>query len=101
RPGGTAEVSGSASTGYTVQNEGGTPITVTVDGTQATVAPGQTSSVAGADWSFLGFFPRVAALPALNPVKAGSAVAFKWRLLDASGGTGDESRAGAHHRHRA
>jgi hypothetical protein len=84
-PGGTAEVSGNASAGYTVQNEGSTPITVTVDGTQATVAPGQTSSVGGADWSFLGFSPPVRALPALNPVKAGSTVAFKWRLLDASG----------------
>jgi hypothetical protein len=83
--GGQAEVSGDASTGFTVQNEGSTPVTVTVDGTQVTVPSGQTGSVAGADWSFQGFSQPLAALPVLNTTKAGSVVPFKWHLLDASG----------------
>jgi hypothetical protein len=83
--GGKAEVSGSDSTGFTVENLGSTDVGVTVDGVQATVAPGQTSSVAGDDWTFQGFSPPVAALPALNAAKAGSTVPFKWRLLGATG----------------
>jgi hypothetical protein len=82
--GGTAEVSGDASTGFTVQNEGGAPVTVTVDGTPSTVPSGQTG-FAGGDWSFQGFIQPVTALPTLNPANAGSTLPFKWRLLEASG----------------
>jgi hypothetical protein len=81
--GGTVEVSGDETSGLTVQNLGTTPVGVTVNGVQGTIAPGTTAPVEA--WAFLGFFDPVHNAPSVNPVKAGAAVPLKWRLLDSSG----------------
>lgn len=81
--GGTVEVSGNETSGFTVQNLGPTDVGVTVNGVQATIPPGATAPVEA--WAFQGFFAPVRNAPAVNPVKAGAAVPLKWRLLDSSG----------------
>jgi hypothetical protein len=81
--GGKAEVSSDEASGFTVHNEGTTPLVVTVDGVQATVPAGQITSVQA--WIFQGFSTPIANAPTLNTLKAGSAVPVKWRLLDPSG----------------
>lgn len=65
----------------TVTNLGDQPITVIVDGVEGTVEPGETSTVEA--WDFQGFF-GLSAPSAFNKASAGSAVALKWRVLDAS-----------------
>src|SRR5262249_4887566 len=56
---------------------------VTVDGVQTMVTPGSPKPVGMND--FQGFSPLVDNPPVLNVLKAGQAVALKWRLLDAHG----------------
>ncbi len=48
-----------------------------------TIAPGQTKTVAA--WDCVGFSAPVDNPDTVNLVKAGQAVPFKWRLLDANG----------------
>jgi hypothetical protein len=79
--GAKAEVSGDETSGFIVQNEGTTDVVVTVSGVEATVPAGDVAPVEA--WVFQGFFDPVANAT-LNPVKAGSAVPLKWRLLDSS-----------------
>jgi hypothetical protein len=81
--GATAKVSDLGGGLYTVQNIAGVAVTVTVDGIQATVAAGQSSTVAA--WDFVGFASPVDNPSVLNRVKAGMAVPLKWRLLDGDG----------------
>lgn len=81
--GGKAEVADDGSGGFTVENLGPVPITVTVDGVQATLEPGETVTVEA--WDFEGFFSPVDNLPVLNTVNAGSGVPLKWRVLAAAG----------------
>jgi hypothetical protein len=81
--GGKVEVAPDGAGGYTVANLGSVPVTVTVDGVEGTIEPGETDTLQA--WDFEGFDRPVDALPTLNQVKAGSAVPLKWRVLDASG----------------
>lgn len=81
--GGKAEVAGDEASGFTVDNLGSTAIGVTVDGVQDTIAPGETAPVEA--WVFQGFSGPVANTPTVNTVMDGSAVPFKWRLLDSTG----------------
>ena len=81
--GGRAEIADDGSGGFTVANLGTTPVTVTVDGIEGTIAPGETSTVEA--WDFQGF-TGLAGAPAMNKGKnAGSALPLKWRLLDGDG----------------
>jgi hypothetical protein len=81
--GGKAEVADDGSGGYTVENLGPVAITITVDGVEGTIEPGETDTVEA--WDFQGFFQPVDAMPVLNQVTAGKGVPLKWRVLDASG----------------
>ena len=85
--GGEAKVSGTEAAGYSVVNLGTTSITVTVDGTQATLPAGGQAVVR--TWDFVGFAQPVdndtALSTVLNRVKAGQTVPLRWRVLDAAG----------------
>jgi len=81
--GGKAEIGDDGNGGFTVENLGSEPITVIVDGVEATIAPGETSTVEA--WDFQGFFSPVDPIPMNNSMKAGAAVPLKWRILDATG----------------
>jgi outer membrane protein assembly factor BamB len=81
--GSAAEVTDNGDGTYTVENRGEGPVTVTVDGVETTVEPGETTVVKAQD--FEGFFAPVDNPDAINVVKAGRGVPFKWRLLDADG----------------
>ena len=81
--GGKAEIGDDGSGGHTVANLGTTPITVTVDGVEATVDPGETSTVEA--WDFQGFFWPIDNPPKVNKWLAGLPVPLSWRVLDASG----------------
>lgn len=80
---GKAEIAEDADGGATVENLGSEPITVTVDGVEATIALGETSTFEA--WDFVGFLSPVDNPPMLNTMKAGAGVPLKWRVLDASG----------------
>ena len=84
--GAKAEVGDRASGGYFVDVLSSTtqaPVTLAVAGTTRTLTAG--SSVDFETWDFQGFRAPVDMGGVLNKVKAGSAVALKWRLLDANG----------------
>jgi len=81
--GGKAEIGDDGSGGFTVENLGSEPITVTVDGVEGTIEPGETATLEA--WDFEGFFVPVDAMPIKNVVKAGAAVPLKWRVLDTTG----------------
>ncbi len=80
--GGVAEITEEPDGSYTVENQGTTPIEVTVDGETETIEPGETSTVEA--WDFQGF-TGLASPPALNKANAGSSVPLKWRVVDAAG----------------
>jgi dipeptidyl aminopeptidase/acylaminoacyl peptidase len=78
----TAKVTDLGGGKFSLQNlSGNGVISVTVDGVQTTVGPHATTTVATFD--FQGFSQPVDNATTLNVVKAGQAVPFKWRLLDA------------------
>ena len=79
--GGVAEITEEPDGSFTVENQGTTPIEVTVDGETDTIEPGETDTVEA--WDFQGF--GLASPPALNKANAGSSVALKWRIVDAAG----------------
>ncbi len=81
--GGKAEIADDGSGGFTVENLGPEPLTVTVDGIGGTIDPGETTTLEA--WDFQGFFRRVADMPVKNVVNAGAAVPLVWRVLDSSG----------------
>jgi hypothetical protein len=81
--GGKAEVDDDGTGGFTVENLGSEPLTITVDGVETTLQPGETTTLEA--WDFLGYFQPVDNMPTLNSVKAGAAVPLKWRLLDPTG----------------
>lgn len=81
--GATAKVDTTSPDIYTLQNLGDTPVTVTVDGTTATIPAGTTTPVA--NWNFTGFQAPVDNPPVVNLVKAGRAVPLKWRLTRSDG----------------
>ena len=81
--GGKVEVADDGSGGFMVENLGQVPVTVTVDGIEATIDPGETSTLQA--WGFEGFFNPVDNPPTLNTMKAGAGVPLKWRVLDTSG----------------
>ena len=78
-----AKVSDAGGGSYTVENLGGGNVSVSVDGTTGTIAPGPTTRVA--TWRFAGFSQPVDNNGVLNKVKAGQAIPIKWRLLTSSG----------------
>jgi hypothetical protein len=80
---GKAEIADNGDGGFTVKNQGSEPIAVTVDGVEATIDLGETSTLQA--WDFQGFLQPLDNMPTLNSMKAGAAVPLKWRVLDASG----------------
>ena len=66
--GGVAEITEEPDGSFTVENQGTTPIEVTVDGETDTIEPGETDTVEA--WDFQGF--GLASPPALNKANAGS-----------------------------
>jgi hypothetical protein len=82
-PGVTATVTENPDGSYEVTNHGGGDVTVTVDGVETTVGPGESTEVR--TWHFVGFTSPVDNIPVMNVANAGQAIPLKWRLLDASG----------------
>jgi hypothetical protein len=68
---------------FGVENLGGVPVTITIDGVTTVLNAGSSRAVRA--WHFDGFFQPVDAAPVLNSVKAGAAVPLKWRLMDGQG----------------
>ena len=68
---------------FQVENLGGGDLTVTVDGVEATVSAGETTSVQA--WDFIGFTSPVDNPPVENVLSAGKSVPLKWRILDSEG----------------
>ncbi len=81
--GGMAEIADNGDGSFSVENLGTVEITVVVDGVEATIEPGDASTLEA--WDFQGFSIPVDAAPTLNVVKAGAAVPLKWRVLDTAG----------------
>ena len=81
--GGMAEIADNGDGSFSVENLGTVEITVVVDGVEATIEPGEASTLEA--WDFQGFSIPVDAAPTLNVVKAGAAVPLKWRVLDTAG----------------
>jgi hypothetical protein len=83
--GSTALVDDSADGGFVVELLAGDgPLTVTVDGVETIVEPGDEPLHLEA-WDFIGFSAPVDNPPVVNVVRAGWAVPLKWRILDADG----------------
>ena len=87
-PAGTAAEVGTGTGGSFFVNvidatgDGGTQVTLTVDGVTSTLESGSTSFQA---WDFVGFAAPIDNAPTINKIKGGRGVAVKWRLLTASG----------------
>jgi len=79
----TAEVGQTPGGGFTVGGVSGGSVSVTVDGSTTTVAPG--GSLTGAAWDFDGFKAPVDNGGVPNQAKAGKAVPIKWHLAHADG----------------
>ena len=101
--GGEAKVSGTEAAGYAVVNLGTPSISVTVDGTKATLPAGRQGVLR--TWDFVGFAQPVdndtAVTTVLNRVKAGQTVPLKWRILDAAGQPVTNSRRLGHQSRRS
>jgi hypothetical protein len=87
-PSGTSAEVGTGAGGAFVVNvidatgDGGTHVTLTVDGQTSTLGSGSTSFQA---WDFVGFSSPIDNAPTINKIKGGRAVPVKWRLLSANG----------------
>ena len=82
--GGAAKVADTGGGTFSVANVGvAGSVSLTVDGTTATIPVGVTTAAATS--RFLGFTQPVDNAPVLNRVKAGQAIPVKWRLVDSAG----------------
>ncbi len=85
--GGAARVADNGDGTFAITNIGdphaGSPITLTVDGTETEIPAGEGTTAAA--WDFVGFAHPIDTVPVLNRLKAGQAAPLKWRLLDVSG----------------
>ncbi len=91
--GSAAEVSDNGDGSFTVENLGSGDVTITVDGVETTLGPGQTNEVS--TWDFQGFSSPVDNPSRVNVATAGQGVPLKWRLVRADG-TPVTNLAGAH-----
>jgi outer membrane protein assembly factor BamB len=91
--GSAAEVSDNGDGSFTVENLGSGDVTITVDGVETTLGPGQTNDVS--TWDFQGFSSPVDNPSTVNVASAGQGVPLKWRLVRADG-TPVTNLAGAH-----